>query len=60
MAYGPARTDPGPALTDKLAIFLALVVIGFFALDHFVLHLGAPLFLAKEFADLTWWVAFWH
>jgi len=47
-------------LTNKLALFLALMVLAFFALDHFVLHWGAPLFLARKVAQLSDWIAFWH
>jgi hypothetical protein len=47
-------------VTNRLAVILALLVIGFFVLDHFVLHWGAPLFLARKLADLTSWMAFWR
>ena len=47
-------------MTNRLAIILFLMVIAFFALDHFVLHWNAPLFLARKIADLTSWMAFWR
>lgn len=47
-------------MTTKLALILAALILGFFALDHFVLHLGAPLFLARKLADLVEWIAFWR
>ena len=47
-------------MTNAVAIGLIVAIAGFFALDHFVLHLDAPLFLAREFYDLLQWVAFWR
>ena len=47
-------------MTNALAIGLLIAIAAFFALDHFVLHLGAPLFLARRFYDLLQWVAFWR
>ena len=47
-------------MTNRLALFLALLVVAFFALDRFVLHWNAPLFLARKIADLSDWLAFWH
>ena len=47
-------------MTNALAIGLVIFIAAFFALDHFFLHLGAPLFLARQFYDLLQWVAFWR
>ena len=47
-------------MTNGIAIGLVIAVAAFFALDHFVLQWGAPLFLARQFADLLHWVAFWR
>ena len=47
-------------MTNRIAIFLALLIIGLFLADRFVLHLDLPLFLAKQFADLVEWVSFWR
>jgi len=47
-------------LTNRLAVILGLLVIGFFLLDHFVLGMGAPLFLARKVGELTDWLAFWR
>ena len=47
-------------MTNALAIGLLIVIAAFFALDHYVLHLDAPLFLARKFYDLLQWVAFWR
>ena len=49
-----------PPVTNRLALILGILVLGFFALDHWVLHLGAPLFLARKFTNLTDWMAFWR
>lgn len=47
-------------MTNTLAIWLIVLVAGFFALDYYYLHWGAALFLAREFFDLLHWVAFWR
>ena len=47
-------------MNNAIAIGLIVAIAGFFALDHFVLHWGAPLFLAREFADLLHVLAFWR
>ena len=47
-------------MTNALAIGIGIVIAGFFLLDHFVLHLGAPLFLARKGMDLIEWLAFWR
>lgn len=47
-------------MTNTSAIGLVLFIAAFFALDHFVLDMDAPLFLARKFYDLLQWVAFWR
>lgn len=47
-------------MTNRIAIVLALLIIGLFVVDHFFLHLDLPLFLARQFADLIEWVSFWR
>lgn len=47
-------------MTNRLALVLGGLVIGFFVLDALVLHLGAPLFLAGKIGDLMNYMAFWH
>lgn len=47
-------------MTNTLAIWIVALVAGFFLLDHFVLQLGAPLFLAHKGMDLIEYVAFWR
>ena len=47
-------------MTNALAIGLLIFIAALFALDHYVLHLDAPLFLARKIYDLLQWVAFWR
>ncbi len=47
-------------MTNKIALTLALIMIGLLVVDHLLLHLNLPLFLAKQFADLIEWVSFWR
>lgn len=47
-------------MTNALALWFVALIAAFFALDHFVLQLDAPLFLAQKFLDLLRWVAFWR
>ena len=47
-------------MTNHIALALGLFIIGFFALDHFVLHMGAGLLIARKFMELIGWVAFWR
>ncbi len=55
--HGNAKTA---AMTNTLAIWIVAFIAGFFLLDHFVLHLGAPLFLARKGMDLLEYLAFWR
>ena len=47
-------------MTNALAIWIVACIAGFFLLDHFVLHLEAPLFLAHKGMDLIEYLAFWR
>jgi len=47
-------------MTSKLAIIIFLFIIGFFVLDHYVLHLNAFVFLAKRMIDLMDIMIFWR
>ena len=47
-------------MNNSLAIVLALLIIGFFALDHFVLHLNAPMLALDAVVSLTKKMAFWR
>jgi hypothetical protein len=48
------------AMTNTLAFWIIACIFGFFLLDHFILHLGAPLFLARKGLDLIEYLAFWR
>jgi hypothetical protein len=47
-------------MTNTLTIWIVAVIAGFFLVDHFFLHLGAPLFLAHKGMDLIDYLAFWR
>lgn len=47
-------------MTNTLAIWLALLIVGFFALDHFVLHLDAATIVLRKIVDLIGILAFWR
>lgn len=47
-------------MTNGLAIFLALCLVGFLALDALAFGGDAALFLARRFAALLNWLAFWR
>lgn len=52
---GPGRR----AMTNGVAIFLSLLILGALALDSY-LGTGAALFLGREFVNLIGWMAFWR
>ena len=47
-------------MTNGLALTLVVLIAGFFLLDHFVLHWGAPLVAARQGLRLIDWLAFWR
>lgn len=47
-------------MTNIIALWLGILIIGFLMLDHFVLEWGVPLFLMRQLADLTEYIAFWR
>ncbi|WP_299845567.1 hypothetical protein [uncultured Paracoccus sp.] len=47
-------------MTNRIAIFLALLILGLFLADHYLFHWGLPLFFARQFASLIEWVSFWR
>ena len=47
-------------MTNIIAIWLAAVILGFLALDYFVLDWNAPVYLGAKFLDLLRYVAFWR
>ena len=47
-------------MTTRLALILAGLIAGFFALDAYVLHWGAGVFLLKRLLDLISYIAIWR
>jgi hypothetical protein len=47
-------------MTNRIAIALLVLIVAFFLADHFVLHLGAALFLARQLALFVEYLAFWR
>jgi hypothetical protein len=48
------------AMTNGLAIFLVICIAGFLALDASLLDWDLSLSLARRFAGLLSWMAFWR
>jgi hypothetical protein len=46
-------------MTNSLAVILAVLIAGALAVD-LAMGWGLSLFLARRFADLVEWVAFWR
>jgi hypothetical protein len=47
-------------MTNQIALGLAIVIVGFFALDHFVLHLDAATVVMRKIVGLINMMAFWR
>ncbi|MFQ6548277.1 hypothetical protein AADZ90_009985 [Aestuariibius sp. 2305UL40-4] len=47
-------------MTNRIAIWLLLLIAGFFVLDHYVLQLDAAVYLGRRALDLIEWLAFWR
>lgn len=47
-------------MTNQIAIGLAVVIIGFLILDHFVFHLDAITFVMRKIIALIQKMAFWR
>ncbi|MBC7314726.1 MAG: hypothetical protein H5U11_19705 [Rhizobium sp.] len=47
-------------MTNRIALTLVALIAAFFLIDHFWLDLGAPVFLARQFADFVEFLAFWR
>jgi hypothetical protein len=47
-------------MTNGLAIFLAICIAGFLTLDALIWDWELSLFLARRFAGLLNWLAFWR
>ncbi|MGR3453143.1 hypothetical protein [Pseudooceanicola sp.] len=47
-------------MTNQIAIAIGLLVAAFLAVDALVFGWANSLFLAKKFADMIEWLAFWR
>lgn len=47
-------------MTNQIAIGLAVVIVGFLLLDHFVFQLDAITFVMRKLLELINWMAFWR
>ncbi len=47
-------------MNNQSALGTALLIIGFFALDHFYLEWQAPQFLLVQLIRIIDWLAFWR
>lgn len=47
-------------MTNTIAIWLAVLIVGFFALDYVVLGWDMPTFLMQQLIRLTEYIAFWR
>lgn len=47
-------------MNNKVALALAILIVGAFAADHFYFDFGLPVFLGKKLAELTEWLAVWR
>lgn len=47
-------------MTNRLAIILFLCIIGFFVLDHYVLHWNAAVEVSRKGIELINVLAFWR
>jgi len=47
-------------MTHRLALILAAILLALLALDYVVFDLKNAIFLARKFADLTEYIAFWR
>ena len=47
-------------MTNAVAFWLAALIVGFLALDLFVLGWEVPLFLGRKFLALLEYIAFWR
>ncbi len=47
-------------MTNRIALFLALAVIGVFAVDACAFDGNLPVFLGRKGLEFTEWLAFWR
>ncbi|NIZ11579.1 hypothetical protein [Pseudooceanicola sp. HF7] len=47
-------------MTNRIALILGLLILGFLAWDNLLKDGHSTLFLLRKFADLIEWLAFWR
>ncbi|SDK64656.1 hypothetical protein [Paracoccus chinensis] len=47
-------------MTNKIALVLALLILGLFVLDAAALHWNLPLLVGRQMLHLVEWVSFWR
>lgn len=47
-------------MNNIIAFWLAALILGFLALDYFVLDLNVPIFLGRKLLELLEYIAFWR
>ncbi|MDJ0824523.1 MAG: hypothetical protein QNJ16_03355 [Rhodobacter sp.] len=47
-------------MTNTLALWLAALILGFLALDYFVLGWDVVIFLGRKLMELIEYIAFWR
>lgn len=47
-------------MTNRIVFVIAALIAAFFLVDAFFLHVGVGLFLARRFANLVEYLAFWR
>lgn len=47
-------------MTNGIALVLALMIIGIFALDATALHWNLPLLIGRQMLSLIEWFSFWR
>ena len=47
-------------MTNTLAVWIVLSVVGFFLIDAYVLQWGLGMLVARGFLELIHWLAFWR
>lgn len=47
-------------MTNKIALVLALLILGLFVLDAVLLHWNLPLRIGRQMLHFVEWVSFWR
>jgi hypothetical protein len=48
------------AMTNRLAVWLALIIAALLAYDYYQFDWANTVFLIRKFVDLIEWIAFWR